>query len=157
MTQTKYNSWTLLGGVESRTFPSGKTAPFAEVRCECGTVRWVRLSCLVNGRSKSCGHPRLKWHTDKGYIAFVLPIGHPLRGVMGKKNGEILEHRFIMAEALGRPLERWETVHHKDGVRDHNELCNLQLRQGKHGAGILMVCNACGSHDVSPAPLAEED
>ena len=60
-----------------------------------------------------------------------------------------------MAESIGRPLERSETVHHINGDRQDNRLVNLQLRQGRHGKGVVMRCNACGSHDVTPAPLME--
>lgn len=37
------------------------------------------------------------------------------------------EHRLIMARALGRILLPSEIVHHKDGVRYHNNLENLML------------------------------
>jgi biotin operon repressor len=30
---------------------------------------------------------------------------------------------------------------------------HLQIRQGKHGAGVRYVCNSCGSHDVVPIEL----
>lgn len=37
------------------------------------------------------------------------------------------EHRYIMQEHLGRKLERWEVVHHKDGNKRNNDIDNLEL------------------------------
>ena len=54
------------------------------------------------------------------------------------ENGEsraALEHRVIMSKALGRPLLRHETVHHKNGNRNDNELANLELWSTHHPMG----------------------
>ena len=46
---------------------------------------------------------------------------------MTDKQGYSLEHRIIYAQYLGRCLQSWEIIHHKDGVRDNNSLDNLEL------------------------------
>ena len=39
----------------------------------------------------------------------------------------VLEHRYVMAQQLDRPLEKHERVHHKDGNRANNTPENLEL------------------------------
>jgi len=48
-------------------------------------------------------------------------------GPFADANGFEYEHRKVMAEHLGRALKRWETVHHKDGNKQNNNLDNLEL------------------------------
>lgn len=87
-----------------------------------------------------------------GYIRRNLRPDDPLF-VMAGRDGSALEHRYVMARSLGRPLDPSETVHHINGDRADNRLENLQLRQGRHGKGARFTCLDCGSHNVAASPL----
>lgn len=89
---------------------------------------------------------------NAGYV-FVRPTAEDLQFALPNCSGYVAEHRLIMARSLGRMLLPSETVHHKNGVRDDNRLENLQLRQGKHGSGVVMVCADCGSHNIVATAL----
>lgn len=57
-----------------------------------------------------------------GYV-YLSWKGHPAAG----KNGNVLEHRLVMYEKLGRNLLPGENIHHINGKRDDNRPENLEL------------------------------
>jgi ssDNA-binding Zn-finger/Zn-ribbon topoisomerase 1 len=67
-------------------------------------------------------------HKDKnGYISIRLNPSDPYF-CMARKDHRVFEHKYIMAKHLGRPLERWEVVHHINGIRNDNRIENFELK-----------------------------
>jgi hypothetical protein len=65
----------------------------------------------------------------------------------GAHGGYLLEHRYVMEQVLGRPLERTEHVHHIDGDRANNAPSNLIVLTASqhaqhHHAGKTMSIDA---------------
>lgn len=63
-------------------------------------------------------------HKRDGYIIVPNPRG-----------GQTVQHRLIMEEYLKRPLNDYETIHHKNGIRTDNRIENLELWVKTHPAG----------------------
>jgi len=89
--------------------------------------KWEKLAELQTPEPKE--PPKMKIIRGDGYIGIWKGAVEPELQCMATRQGYILEHRLVVARKLGRPLEPWERVHHKDGVRSHNSDDNLQLLQ----------------------------
>lgn len=89
---------------------------------------------------------------SQGYLWTRIGDDDPMAS-MRLRNGTISVHRLVMARQLGRPLLKTESVHHINGVRDDYRPENLELRQGKHGTGVVMCCLECGSRKIGHCPL----
>ena len=100
--------------------------------------RGLSFRCAPCGQkfaAQSRRNPDLK-KTSNGYIKLYRP-----ENPMADKRGEVYEHRLVMSEILGRPLETWEIIHHKDGNRANNHPSNLELHPSSEHITITRLQN----------------
>ncbi len=135
--------------------PNGKgTHKHIWVACaECGKERWVLNYQWDRGQCKICHHcyvinhsviMRPEYHyqirgagntnwkggvrlDQDGYILVYIDKDDPFYPMTGNRGSYVLEHRLVMAKALGRCLTSEELVHHIDGNRVNNKLLNLEI------------------------------
>ncbi len=73
--------------------------------------------------------------TERGYIELQLRSDDPLVGMTKGNSRRVMEHRYVVAQSLGRPLTRDEFVHHRNGIRHDNRPENLELWTRAHPDG----------------------
>lgn len=119
--------------------------------------RYLRMAGIFSGE-KFRGPVHKSWKGGRvkvgRYVGLLLSFTDPLR-CMAQNNGYAMEHRVVMARHLGRPLEKHETVHHVNGVTTDNRIENLQLRNGRHGKGVVHRCRDCGSTNIESTRINE--
>ena len=80
---------------------------------------------INNGRFKK-GQKPWNWKgviKDSGGYTLIHKPDHPFRN----QHGQVLEHRLVMEDVLGRFLAHDERVHHINNVRSDNRIKNLKL------------------------------
>lgn len=90
-----------------------------------------------------------------GYRIVKVPKDTPGTRVKGNRPRWMFEHRYVMQQVLGRALENYERVHHKNGDRTDNRPENLELwkrKSGGHPIGVRSEdyhCPGCTCFDKS--------
>lgn len=104
--------------------------------CERAVRRRMRdVGIKIRTRSEWYTIQRGRRNTSHDYVTVRLDNDDPMRPMANSK-GFCLEHRLLVARHLGRCLERWELVHHKNHIRSDNRIENLEIKtcQIEHNA-----------------------
>lgn len=107
-----------------------------------GTINRQKRLCSTDCRSmfrrlsyqrRNPGQQPTRRVARHGYIRLIVP------GKNGQPSRDVLEHRYVMEQHLGRELFKGETVHHINGDRTFNDLSNLELFSSRHGPGQRVI------------------
>lgn len=97
-----------------------RNGPLARGMCRMHYRRWRKTGDPGEPSPRVTLPGESRPRKQDGYV--IRAKGSPARG--GRL---IAQHRLVMEEHLGRPLEPFEQVHHKNGIRHDNRLENLEL------------------------------
>jgi len=97
---------------------------------------------MRNGYSRNPAWRGGRVKGSQGYIFLKLLPDDPYISMAGLHN-YCLEHRYVMAQHLGRILPRSEQVHHKNGRKDDNRLENLELVSTSNHHLYTALCQDC--------------
>jgi protein-arginine kinase activator protein McsA len=132
-----------------KTFPTPPAQPHRLCSNACRTASNAAQRRVARG-----GQPGKKTVDHHGYVHVYYPEHH---SVVGRKRKVVFEHRLVMEQMMGRPLQSNEEVHHLNGKRDDNRPENLELWIKRQPAGIRatdgLCCLDCGSRNIGYAPV----
>ena len=95
-----------------------------------------RMSVAATGRIGLKGDKAPTWKGGRtrreGYVLIKLYPDDFFYPMATKDSHYVLEHRLVIAQNIGRCLNGWEIVHHKNGIRNDNRLENLELTMNQY-------------------------
>lgn len=107
-------------------------------------LHWQRWRNSLPMEAPKDYHKRKGGWVNQGYHWITTPDGQ-----------EILEHRYIMEQQLGRKLGTDEVVHHINGDKLDNGLENLEVlgraEHTSHHRPKRKPCKVCGKDDLHQA------
>lgn len=80
----------------------------------------------------------LAYKNGDGYVLIWVDPKSPYSKMRNNRN-YVFEHRLVMARHLGRCLESWEIVHHKNHIKDDNRIENLELHMISNHQAITIL------------------
>jgi hypothetical protein len=122
-----------LGQVQAERPLGRKTEGYCLIETCDRTIYAKRLCAPHYRRQLAAGDVRVEQpvrapasdrHISHGYYVITVPT--EMRYLTGGES-QALEHRYVMAQVLDRPLWPDESVHHKNGDRLDNRPTNLEL------------------------------
>ncbi len=127
----KQSHWWRGGKIERICQQCGKPFYVNRYKVEGGIALYCSHHCSNKAHAGRRGELATNWkggrhNSGHGYIRiWVSPddFFYP----MSNLSGYVLEHRLVVAKHLGRCLQPFEIVHHKNGIRDDNRNENLEL------------------------------
>ncbi len=90
-----------------------------------------------HGRTNTNWKGGVKW-TAAGYKQILVPPG--THGA--NKRSYMMEHRKVMQDHIGRPLDKGEIVHHRNGIKADNRIENLEIVTHARPNGTV-ICPHC--------------
>ena len=112
------------------TIPQSWLTKFKNAGQYCSRDCWNEVQRAKGGTFG--GAKRAEWGNGSGVFTDAHGYVHEYDPVRHKF---VRQHRLVMERMLGRPLEKWESVHHKNGKRTENGPENLELVIGSHFSG----------------------
>jgi len=129
-----------------KQYAEGKRKHWSQTKSDEEVILIKKKMSDANKKCNGSNHNHWKGGRHKvanGYIHVWCPE-HP-NAV--HEHRYMMEHRLVMEKYLGRYLEKWEQVHHLNGIKDDNRIENLELVIKKYPSGLHrgsdVICPKC--------------